>query len=56
MASIEKRKRSTRVITYVDGEKVAFPLGRVPGKTAERFANNVDALLYEIRCNILVRL
>ena len=53
MASIEKRKRSTRVITYVDGEKVAFPLGPVPGKTAERFANNVDALLYEIRCNVL---
>jgi len=53
MASIEKRKRSTRVITYIHGEKVAFPLGRVPKKTAERFANNVDALLYEIRCNVL---
>ena len=28
MASIEQRKRTTRVIAYIDGEKVAFSLGR----------------------------
>lgn len=52
MASIEQRGRSTRVITYVDNEKLTFPLGRVPKKTADRFANNIEALLHEKRCGI----
>jgi integrase len=30
----------------------SFPLGRVPKKMAERFANNIDNLLHERRCNL----
>ena len=52
MASIEYRVRSTRVIAYVNKEKQTFPLGRVTKKTAERFANNIDTLLHERRCNL----
>jgi len=52
MASIEYRKRTTRVIAYIDGEKHCFPLGQVTKKTAERFANNIDSLLNEHRCNV----
>jgi len=52
MASIEYRSRMTRVIAYIDKEKHSFPLGRVTKKTAERFANNIDRLLYERRCNV----
>ena len=52
MASIEYRKRTARVIAYLDGEKHCFPLGRVAKKTAERFANNIDSLLNERRCNV----
>ncbi len=51
MASIERRTRTTRVIAYIDGEKHCFPLGQVNKKTAERFANNIDALLNERRLN-----
>ena len=36
----------------MDGEKHCFPLGRVTKKTAERFANNIDSLLNERRCNV----
>ena len=54
MASIEYRARSTRVIAYVNKEKQTFPLGRVTKKTAERFANNIDTLLHERRCNLPV--
>ena len=52
MASIEFRARSTRVIAYVNKGKQTFPLGRVTKKTAERFANNIDTLLHERRCNL----
>lgn len=52
MASIEYRARSTRVIAYVNKEKQTFPLGCVTKKTAERFANNIDTLLHERRCNL----
>ena len=52
MASIEFRPRTTRVIAYLDKEKQTFPLGRVAKKTAERFANNIDTLLHERRCNL----
>ena len=52
MASIEYRTKSTRVIAYVNKEKQVFPLGRVTKKTAERFANNIDTLLHERRCNL----
>ncbi|MBI2481339.1 MAG: phage integrase SAM-like domain-containing protein, partial [Planctomycetia bacterium] len=52
MASIEYRKRTTRVIAYVDKRKYCFPLGHVSKKTAERFANNIDSLLHERRCNL----
>ncbi len=52
MASIEYRARSTRVIAYVNNEKQSFVLGRVAKKTAERFANNIDMLLHEHRCNL----
>ena len=52
MASIERRKKSTRVIAYVDKQKHCFPLGRVTKKTAERFANNIDNLLHERKCNL----
>ncbi len=52
MASIEYRARSTRVIAYINKDKQTFPLGRVTKKTAERFANNIDTLLHERRCNL----
>jgi len=52
MASIEKRGRTTRVIAYVDKQKYCFPLGPVRQKIAERFANNIDSLLHERRCNL----
>jgi integrase len=52
MASIEYRSRTTRIIAYVDREKHSFPLGKVTRKTAERFANNIDRLLHEHRCNV----
>ena len=52
MASIEYRPRVTRVTAYVDKEPYKFPLGRVSKKVAERFANNIDALLHERRCNV----
>jgi len=51
VASIEYRKRATRVIAYLDGRKHCFRLGRVTKKTAERFANNIDGLLNDRRCN-----
>ena len=54
MASIEYRARSTRVIAYVNKEKLIFSLGRVTKKTADRFANNIDTLLHERRCNLPV--
>ena len=52
MASIEYRARSTRVVAYVNKEKQTFALGKVAKKTAERFANNIDTLLHERRCNL----
>lgn len=52
MASIEYRPRSTRVVAYLNQEKQSFALGRVPKKTAERFANNIETLLHERRCNL----
>jgi len=52
MASIEYLARTTRVIAYVNKEKLSFTIGRVPKKTAERFANNIDTLLHERRCNL----
>ena len=52
MGSIEYRKKSARIIAYLDKEKHYFPLGRVSRKTAERFANNIDNLLHERRCNL----
>jgi len=52
MASIEYRKRTARVIVYLDKDKRCFPLRRVTKKTAERFANNIDCLLNERRCNV----
>ena len=52
MASIEYRKTTTRVIAYVAKRKHCFPLGRVTKKVAERFANNIDSLLYERRCSL----
>ena len=52
MASIEYRARTTRVIAYLDKEKHCFSLGQVTKKAAERFANNVDSLLNERRCNV----
>ena len=54
MASIEYRARSTRVVAYINQEKLSFSLGRVTKKTAERFANNIDTLLHERRCNLPV--
>jgi hypothetical protein len=36
----------------VDKIRHYFPLGRVNKKTAERFANDIEALLNERRCNI----
>jgi len=52
MASIEYRARSARVIAYINKEKQSFALGRVTKKTAEWFANNIDTLLHERRCNL----
>jgi len=52
MASIEYRPKRTRVIAYVDKHKHSFPLGKVAKKTAQRFANNIDTLLHERRCNL----
>jgi integrase len=52
MASIEYRTRTARVIAYVNKQKHCFPLGKVTKKTAERFANNIDTLLHERRCNL----
>ncbi len=52
MASIEYRVRSTRVVAYVNKEKVSFPLGKVTKKNAEQFRNNIDTLLHEHRCNL----
>jgi integrase len=52
MASIEYRKRTTRVIAYLGKQKQGFALGRVTKKTAERFANNIDTLLHEHKCNV----
>ena len=52
MASVEYRTRTARVIAYVNQEKQSFALGRVTKKTAERFANNIDTLLHERRCNL----
>jgi hypothetical protein len=52
MASIEYRTKSTRVVAYINKEKQSFALGRVTKKTAERFANNIDTLLHERRCNL----
>jgi hypothetical protein len=40
------------VVAYVNKDKQTFPLGKVPKKTAERFANNIDTLLHERRCNL----
>ena len=54
MASIEKRKKTTRVIAYVDGERHTFALGAVSKKVAERFADNIDTLMHERRCNFSV--
>ena len=50
--TIEYRDHSTRVIVYVNKDKQTFPLGRVTKTTAERFANNIDTLLHERRCNL----
>lgn len=44
MASIEYRSRTTRVVAYVAKRKYCFPLGPIPKKTAERFANNIVLL------------
>jgi len=52
MASIEYRKRSSRVAVWVDGKRQYFPLGQVTKKVAERFANNIEQLIYERRCNV----
>ncbi|WP_197529288.1 tyrosine-type recombinase/integrase [Aeoliella mucimassa] len=52
MASIEYRARSTRVVAYVNKEKKTFALGEVSKKAAVRFANNIDTLLHERRCNL----
>ena len=52
MASIEYRPRATRVVAYLGKQRHYFPLGRVTKKTAERFANNIDTLLHERRCNL----
>ena len=52
MASVEYRTRTARVIAYVDKQRHCFPLGPVTKKTAERFANNIDSLLHERRCNL----
>ena len=52
MASIEYRTKATRIVAYVDKQKMQFPLGRVTKKVAERFANNIDNLLHEGRCNL----
>ena len=54
MASIEYRPRTTRVIAYLDKQKHCFRLGRVTRKAAQRFANNIDTLLHERRCNLPV--
>jgi len=54
MSSIEYRKKSARVVAYVDKIKHCFPLGRVTKKTAERFENNIDTFLHERRCNLPV--
>lgn len=52
MASIEYRKRSTRVVAYFNKRKVAFNLGKVAKKTAERFETHIDTLIHERRCNL----
>ena len=52
MASVEYRSRTTRVVAYVNKQKHCFPIGKVTKKTAERFANNIDTLLHEQRCNL----
>ena len=52
MASTEYRARTARVIAYVQKQNRCFPLSRVNKKTAERFANNIDSLLHERRCNL----
>ena len=52
MGSIEYRPKRTRVIAYVDKQKHSFPLGQVAKKTAQSFANNIDTLLHERRCNL----
>ena len=52
MASIEYRSRTARVVTYIGKKKTRFALGRVTKKTAERFANNIDDLIYTHRCNL----
>jgi integrase len=54
MASIEYRARTTRVIAYLNKDKQTFALGPVTVKDAERFANNIDALLHERRCGLSV--
>ena len=54
MASIEYRKRTTRVVSYIDKRKVTFSLGGVSKKVAERFANNIDDYLYCRRANLRV--
>ena len=51
MASIEYRKKTTKVIAYINKRKLTFSLGRVPKKTAVRFTNKVDDLIYADRCN-----
>jgi len=52
MASIEYRKRSTRVVAYVNKERLAINLGKVAKKTAERFESHIDTLIHERRCNL----
>ena len=54
MASIEHGPRATRIVAYLDKKKHCFPLGKVTKKTAERFANNIDNLLHQHRCNLPV--
>ena len=54
MASIEYRARSVRVVAYINKAKQTFTLGKVPKKTAERFANNIDTLINERKCNLAI--
>jgi len=47
MASIHKRKRTTRVIAYADRRRLIFPLGRATDMEAQQFADRIDRLIFE---------